>query len=116
MLKMTKQPFGLLSDVDMLLMIDKARRGGILQVCSKRYAKANNKYLPDFSPDKPTSYLMYFDAHNLYGWAMSESQPDGNFKWVKEYEYISILDDIISTNQEDLKKHDFLLKNVFITG
>ena len=45
-----------------------------------------------FSPDKPTSYLMYFDANNLYGWAMSESQPYRNFKWVKEYEFKSILD------------------------
>ena len=39
---------------------------------------------------------------------MSESQPDGNFKWVKEYEYKSILDDIISTSQEDLDKQDYV--------
>ena len=55
MLKMTKQPLDLKSDVDMLLTIEKAKRGGISQVCSKRHAEANNKYLPDFSPDKPTS-------------------------------------------------------------
>ena len=67
----------------MFLMFEKAKRGGISQVCSKRYPKANNKYLPDFSPDKPTSYFMYFDANNLYGWAMSQSQPNGNFKLVK---------------------------------
>ena len=50
---------------------------------------------------------MYFDVNNLFGWAMSESQPDGNFKWVKEYEYKSIFDDIISTSQEDLDKRDY---------
>ena len=83
-LKMTKQPLDLLSDVDMLLMIEKAKRRGISQVCSNRYAKANNKYLPDFSSDKATSYWLYFDANNLYGWAMSVSQLYGNFKWVKE--------------------------------
>ena len=69
----------------MLQMIEKAKRGGISQVCSKRYAEANNKYLPDCSPDKHTSYLMYFDANDLYGWPMSESQPYGNFEWMKEY-------------------------------
>ena len=49
---------------------------------------------------------MYFDANNLDGWAMSESQPDGNFKRVKEYEYKSIFDEIISTSQEDFDKRD----------
>ena len=39
--KMTKQNLELISDIDMLLMIEKAKRGGISQVCSKRYAKAN---------------------------------------------------------------------------
>ena len=45
---------------------------------------------------------MYFNDHNLSGWAMSESQPSGNFKWVKESEFKSILDDIISISREDL--------------
>jgi len=56
MLKMTKQPLDRLSDVDLLFMIEKAKRGGISQVCSKIYAKANNKYLLDFSPDNRTSH------------------------------------------------------------
>ena len=50
---------------------------------------------------------MYFGANNLYGWAISESQPSGNFQWVKEYKYKSIFDDIISTSQEDLDKWDY---------
>ena len=49
MLKMTKQDFELIIDIDMLLMIEKAKRGGISHVCSKRYAKANNNYLPDYN-------------------------------------------------------------------
>ena len=67
----------------MLLMRENAKRGRISQVCSKRYAKANNKYLPDFNKNEDNSYLMYYDANNLYGWAMSQSLPYGKLKWVK---------------------------------
>ena len=59
MLKLTKQPLKLISDEDMLLMIEKAKRGGISQVCSKRYAEANNKYPSDYDASKDSSYLMY---------------------------------------------------------
>ena len=53
-------------------------------MCSKRYAKANNKYLPDYNKNEDNSDLMYYDANNLYGWAMSQSLPCGKLKWVKE--------------------------------
>ena len=54
MLKMTKQNLESISDIDMLFMIGKAKRGGISQVCSKRYA--NNKYLPDYNKNEDNSY------------------------------------------------------------
>ena len=66
------------------LFIEKGLRGGISMV-SKRFAKANNKYLQDYDPEQPTSFIQYLDANNLYGWAMSQPLPTGNFKWSKTY-------------------------------
>ena len=50
----------------------------------KRYAKANNPYLQYYDPDKETSYILYLDANNLYGWAMSQPLPVGNFRWMRK--------------------------------
>ena len=81
MLKMTKIELDLITDIDMALFIEKGHRGGISYI-AHRYARANNKYLPDYNPELDDSYLMYLDANNLYGWAMSERLPTGNFKWL----------------------------------
>ena len=67
----------------MLLMVEKGTRGGISQVIH-RNAKANNKYMKNY--DKGIiSYLMYLDANNLYGWAISQAFPVNGFKGVKIY-------------------------------
>ena len=47
-------------------------------------AKANNKYIKDYDKNKESLYLDYWDVNNLYGWAMSQKLPLGNFKWVEE--------------------------------
>ena len=67
----------------MLLMVEKGTRGGICQAIH-RYAKANNKYMKNYNKDIISSYLMYLDANNLYGWAMSQKLPVNSFKWVKK--------------------------------
>ena len=81
-LKKTKVELELLTDIDMLLMVEKGTRGGICQAIH-RYAKANNKYMKNYNKDIISSYLMYLDANNLYGWAMSQKLPVNGFKWVK---------------------------------
>lgn len=88
MLRTTKIELELLMDPDMYNFMRKGIRGGLTQCC-KRYSKANNKYLKDFDPSKPSTYLMYLDANNLYGWAMSQYLPYGNFKWVEEKDFIT---------------------------
>ena len=80
-LKETNQNLELLKDYDMLMMFERGIRGGITRV-SKRYAEANNKYMKDYNPNKPSSYIQYLDANNLYGWAMSQKLPTHGFKWV----------------------------------
>ena len=79
--KETNQNLELLKDYDMLMMFERGIRGGITHI-SKRYAEANNKYMKDFNPDKPSSYIQYLDANNLYGWAMSQKLPTHDFKWI----------------------------------
>ena len=63
----------------MLTMFEQGIRGGISHI-SKRYAQANNKYMNDES--KPSTFIQYLDANNLYGWVMTQKLPTGGFKWM----------------------------------
>ena len=81
-LKKTGVNLELLKDPDMLLMFERGIRGGITQSVHK-WAIANNPYMGcEYDPLRPTNYLQYLDANNLYGWAMSQPLPTGEFKWV----------------------------------
>ena len=51
---------------------------------SKQYAKANNPDIEGYDPEKQKRYLLYLDANNLYGWAMSQPLPTGGFQWEKD--------------------------------
>ena len=85
-LKVTDVKLELLSDPDMLLMVEKGIRGGV-SVISHRYGKANNKYMGEkFDPSKPSMYIADLDENTLYGYAMSMHIPTHGFKWMKPNE------------------------------
>ena len=80
-LKMTDIQLELINDINILLMFEKGIRGGI-SIISNRYGEANNKYMKGYNKNKASKYLMYLDANNLYGCAMSEKLPTHGFKWL----------------------------------
>ena len=85
-LKITKIELELLSDPDMLLMIESGIRGGI-GLISHRHAKTNNLCMgTDFDPAEESKFISYLDANNLYGWAMSKQLPTSVFKWMTDDE------------------------------
>ena len=70
----------LLTDIDMLLMIEAGIRGWMCQSIN-RYTKANNKYMKNCDKSIESSYIMYLDPNILYRWAMSQTLPINGFKW-----------------------------------
>ena len=66
----------------MLLMVEEGVMGGV-SLCTKRYVRANNKYMLKFyNPNKPSRYLLYIDANSLYPCAMSCPLPTHGLKWM----------------------------------
>ena len=86
LLKHSKVNLELLTDPDMLLMFEKGIRGGISMI-SNRFGQANNKYMEEkFDSSRPSKFITYLDANNLYGWAMLKPLPVGDFKWMSPLE------------------------------
>ena len=71
MLKMTGVKLEKISDIGKYLFIEKGLKRGISYI-AERYTKANNKYMNDYDPKKPSTFISYLDMSNFYGWAMSE--------------------------------------------
>ena len=78
-LKKSEVNLELLTDSDMLMMVEKGITGGICQAVY-RHAKANNKYMISYDKDIESPYLQYLDANNLYGRVMSQKLPVHGFK------------------------------------
>ena len=95
---MTKVELELLPDIDMVLLFEKRIRGGISQAM-QRYASANNKYMPNYNSKVLSTYLMYVDGNDLYGWTMAKKLPINNFKWCDALEMFT--SDFIKNYDED---------------
>lgn len=81
----------LISDVEIFRMIQKGIRGGVC-MCSKRHVKANHKYLDTYDPSHPSSFIIYLDCNNLYGYSMCQSLPYSDFRFMdrKEIDFLQI--------------------------
>ena len=77
------------------MFIEKGTGGGVSYI-TERYAKASNKYMSDYDPNKPSALINYLDKNNLYGWEMSEYLPYEEFEWLKNVDEL----DVMSINEK----------------
>ena len=97
-LKKTEVKLELLTDINMLLMVEKEIRGRICHAIH-RNAKANNKFMKNFDKNKESLYIQYLDANNLYEWEMSQKLLVDSFKWKKKT--LKFNEDFIKNFDED---------------
>ena len=87
MLNTTKVKIELISDPDMYIFFEKGMRGGVFYI-SNRCSKANNKCLKSYyDPKQESKHILYLDANNLCGYAMSKFLPMSGFKWIDPKEF-----------------------------
>ena len=85
-LKITKIKLDSIKDKELLLLLENNIRGGNSSVMGPRYNESDE-----------TTKRLYIDANNLFGWAMSQYLPTGDFKKIKFLEnddssYVQISD------------------------
>ena len=97
MLKMTGVKLEYITDINQYTFIEKNIRGGVTTI-NHRHFKANNKYLDDYNPEIPSSYIHYIDCNNLYGASMMGKLPTGGFKWLEEKDVMNF--DVIGTDAD----------------
>jgi len=82
----------LIADPKILDIFEKSKRGGLTFVSSKRYVKANNQHIAGYDPKSKSTYLLYLDANNLYGWAMVQALPYKDIKFSNDTTLETILE------------------------
>ena len=81
-LTMTKVELELISDPDMYIFFEKVREVGFLV-----FLKANSKYWKSYDPKQESQHIIYLDANNLYGYAMSYFLQTSSIKWIDPKEF-----------------------------
>ena len=76
---MTKIELEPIPDPDIYIFFEKGT-GGDISCTTNRYSKANNKYLKSYDPKQESKHIMYWDANNLHGYALSKFLPTSGFK------------------------------------
>lgn len=99
MLKITKIEIELLTELDKINFFKRGIRGGLSQ-CSLRKTIAKNKYTNPNEHIIDPIYLLYLDVNNLYGWAMSQRLPIGEYEWLDEKEFSDFDVTKLSENDE----------------
>ena len=97
-LKKTEVKLELITNVDMLLMVEKGTRGGICHAMH-RYAKTNNSYMKNYDKNKESLYIQYLDGNNLHEWVMFQKLVTDGFKWKKNM--LKFNEDLIKNYDED---------------
>ena len=71
-LKLTNIKLDFIKDKNLLLLLENNIRGGISSVMGNRHVQSDDN-----------EQILYIDANNLYGWAMNQYLPTGDFKKIK---------------------------------
>ena len=90
MLKMTGVKLEKISDIDKCLVID-IGLNIIISYITKRYANANNKYMKDCDPEKPSKFIIYLDMNNIYGWPIIKYLHYERFEWLKNFDGFDVM-------------------------
>jgi len=90
-------------EINIYLIMEQAKIGGISTIGSKRYSKANNRYLKDYDETLPSTFINVFDINGLYSWGMSQKLPYGEFRseYIKNPENITPLKKLLENVDGD---------------
>ena len=89
---MTDVEIELITDPDMYLLFEESKRGGVSSAM-KRYSEANNKYMENYDPEKPSVFIEYLDKNGLYTSILAGPLPFSGFRWLAEEEISGMMDD-----------------------
>ena len=73
-----------------------------------RHTKANNKYIKDYNLNVESSYLMYWDVSELYGWSVSKKLPVDGFKWIEKKSSFTLK--FIQSYNDNSDKKEYILE------